>query len=61
MIRPLNGENLNDYNRFSVWVYADAPGFYSVFVGCTLYNEGEHTMPTPGRFEGQHFVNMYPN
>ncbi len=60
MIRPLNGENLSAYNRFSVWVYADAPGFYSVFVGCTLYNGGKHTMPTPGRFEGQHFVNVYP-
>ena len=61
VIRPLNGEDLRDYNRFSVWVYADAPGFYSFFVGCTLYNGGKHIMPTPGRFEGQHFVNVYPN
>src|SRR2546423_9361134 len=50
VIRPLQGENLSDYNRFSVWVYADAPGFYSFFVGCTLYNEGKHIMPMPGRF-----------
>jgi hypothetical protein len=61
VIRSLNGEDLRAYNRFSVWVYADAPGFYSVFVGCTLYNGGKHIMPTPGRFEGQHFVNVYPN
>src|SRR4051812_40841572 len=61
IIRPLNGEDLRAYNRFSVWVYADAPGFYSVFVGCTLYNGGKHIMPTPGRFEGQHFVNVYPS
>ncbi len=61
MIRPLNGEDLSEFNRFSVWVYADAPGFYSVFVGCTLYNKGKHIMPTPGRFEGQHFVTVYPN
>lgn len=60
MIRPLQHENLEDFNRFSVWVYADAPGYYSYFVGCTLYNEGEHIMPTPGRFEGQHFVTIYP-
>ncbi len=60
VVRPLKGEDLRAYNRFSVWVYADAPGFYSVFVGCTLYNEGKHPMPTPGRFEGQHFVNVYP-
>ena len=61
MIRPLQGEDLRGYNRFSVWVYADAPGFYSVFVGCTLYNGGKHVMPTPGRFEGQYFVTVYPN
>lgn len=60
VIRPLKGEDLSEYNRFSVWVYADAPGFYSFFVGCTLYNEGKHVMPTPGRFEGQHFVTVYP-
>ena len=60
VVRPLKGEDLRAYNRFSVWVYADAPGFYSVFVGCTLYNGGKHPMPTPGRFEGQHFVNVYP-
>jgi len=60
MIRPLKGEDLGAYNRFSVWVYADVPGFYSVFVGCTLYNEGKHVMPTPGRFEGQHYVTVYP-
>jgi hypothetical protein len=61
LVRPLNKENLYAYNRFSVWVYADAPGFNSVFVGCTLYNQGEHVMPTPGRFEGQHYVTVYPN
>jgi hypothetical protein len=60
MIRPLNGEDLSGFNRFSVWVFAEAPGFYSVFVCCTLYNEGKHKMPTPGRFEGQHFVSVYP-
>ena len=59
-IRPLKGEDLREYNRFSVWVYAEVPGFYSVFVGCTLYNEGKHVMPTPGRFEGQHYVTAYP-
>ena len=61
LIRPLSKENLMAYNRFSVWVYAEAPGFNSVFVGCTLYNHGKHIMPTPGRFEGQHFVTVYPN
>ena len=61
MIRPLNGEDLTAFNRFSVWVYVDAPGFYSVFLGCTLYNGGKHAMPVPGRFEGQHYETVYPN
>ncbi|MCB0684982.1 MAG: glycoside hydrolase family 9 protein, partial [Saprospiraceae bacterium] len=60
LVRPLERENLTEFNRFSVWIYADAPGFYSFFVGCTLYNDGEKIMPTPGRFEGQHFVTIYP-
>jgi len=61
VVRPLKGENLDGYNRFSVWVYVEAEGFYSFFVGCTLYNAGKHIMPTPGRFEGQHFVTVYPH
>ena len=60
VIKPMHGEDLRGYNRFSVWVKAQGPGFYSFFVGCTLYNGGKHPMPTPGRFEGQHFVNVYP-
>jgi hypothetical protein len=60
MIRPLNREDLTSYNRISAWVKLDAPGFYSAFTGVTLYNEGKNIMPTPGRFEGQHFVTVYP-
>ena len=61
IIRPLDREDLREYNRFSVWVYVDAPGVYLTFAGFTLYNEGEKIMPTPGRFEGQHFETVYPN
>ncbi len=60
MIRPLNYENLTNFNRISAWVKLDAPGFYSAFVGVTLYNEGKNVMPMPGRFEGQHFLTVYP-
>ena len=45
MIRPLNNENLETYNRISVWVKLDAPGFYSAFAGVTLYNEGKKSRP----------------
>lgn len=60
VVRPLALENLAGYNRISAWVKLDAPGFYSAFVGVTLYNQGEKIMPTPGRFEGQHFLTVYP-
>ena len=60
MIRPLDNVNLESYNRITVWVKLDAPGFYSAFVGVTLYNEGKNITPTPGRFEGQHFITVYP-
>lgn len=61
IIFPLDGEDLRDFNRFSVWVRVDAPGIYLTFGGFTLYNEGEHPTPTPGRFEGQHFETIYPD
>ncbi len=60
MIKPLDSVNLESYNRISVWVKLDAAGFYSAFVGVTLYNHGKNITPTPGRFEGQHFVTVYP-
>ena len=60
IIRPLDGEDLREWNRFSCWVYVDAPGYYLVFLGFTLFNEGVKPMPTPGRFEGQHFVTVRP-
>ena len=60
MIYPLDSMNLEKYNRISGWVKLEAPGFYSAFVGVTVYNEGKNITPTPGRFEGQHYVTVYP-
>lgn len=57
---PLNREDLRAYNRLSAWVYVDAPGVYLVFGGFKLHNEGEKVMPTPGRFEGQHYETFTP-
>lgn len=60
VLLPLNREDLHGYNRFSTWVYVDAPGVYLVFGGFKLHNEGEKVMPTPGRFEGQHYETFVP-
>ena len=60
IVRTLDRENIRDYNRFSAWIYVDAPGFYTVFAGFSLHNAGEKIIPVPGRFEGQHYENVYP-
>ena len=60
IVRPLGGEDLRGYNRVSCWVYVEATGFYTAFLGFELRNEGEHPTPTPGRFEGSHFVTVTP-
>ncbi|MBW7459404.1 hypothetical protein K0U00_35650, partial [Paenibacillus sepulcri] len=57
---PLQHENLYEYNRISLWVYVDSPGFSNQFVLVALHNEGEHIMPVPGRFEGMHHADMTP-
>lgn len=57
---PLDREDIRAFNRISAWVYVDAPGVYIVFGGVMFHNDGEHTMPTPGRFEGQHFESYIP-
>lgn len=60
LIRSIDNKNLEGYNRITAWVKLDAEGFYSAFVGVTLYNNGKNITPTPGRFEGQHYVTVYP-
>jgi len=58
IVKPLDGEDLTQWNRFSCWVYADVPGQYIAFVGFKLMNEGVKVMPAPGRFEGEHYVSV---
>ena len=60
IVRPLNNEDISEYNRFSVWIYVDAPGFYTVYLETALFNQGAKIIPVPGRFEGQHLENVYP-
>lgn len=60
ILRPLDGVDLSGWNRFSCWVYVDAPGYYTAFLGFSLINEGVKPTPTPGRFEGEHFVTVTP-
>ncbi|MDR1570357.1 MAG: glycoside hydrolase family 9 protein [Oscillospiraceae bacterium] len=57
---PLDHENLYEYNRISLWVRVESPGFSNQFVLIALHNEGEHIVPVPGRFEGTHHNDVVP-
>ncbi|MFH1568242.1 MAG: glycoside hydrolase family 9 protein [Gemmatimonadota bacterium] len=56
----LEREDLRRYNRLSLWIRADAPGFHNLFFVISVHNEGEHVMPVPGRFEGSHYPSLSP-
>jgi len=57
---PLDGEDITEYNRISVYMYLESPGHPNAFVSVALLNAGEHIMPVPGRFEGSHHITMTP-
>ena len=57
-MRILGGENIERYNRISMWIYADSPGVASNYMMLSLHNQGEHIMPLPGRFEGSHALGV---
>ena len=60
LIRPFYNEDITQYNRVSLWVLVEQPGIASLSMIIELYNEGEHIMPRPGRFEGQHMIDAQP-
>jgi len=43
--RKFPGENWNDWNRLSLWVYPDLPGFRVVSLLIIFHNEGEEKVP----------------
>lgn len=53
-------KDLSAYNRLSVWVYIDAPGFHAVYLEMSIHNKGKNIMPKPGRFEGTHHPCLAP-
>jgi len=57
----LDNENITRYNRISLWIYAEAPGFNCLFYCISIHNKGEHIMPLPGRFEGTHYPCLSPD
>lgn len=60
LYRPLENENITHYNRLSVWIYVEAPGFHCLYLTMSVHNAGKNIMPTPGRFEGTHYPCLAP-
>lgn len=43
--RRFDGEDWTKYNRISLWVYPDLPGFYTSALDFQLYNDGQEKLP----------------
>ena len=51
--RQFDGEDWRPFNRISLWIYPDCPGWYVVALELRLYNEGEEKLPAPFGQEGE--------
>ncbi|MFC2123476.1 glycoside hydrolase family 9 protein [Bacteroidota bacterium] len=51
--RKFDGEDWNESNRISVWVYPDCPGFYVIWLELRLFNDGVEKLPGLFAQEGE--------
>jgi glycosyl hydrolase family 9/cellulase-like Ig domain-containing protein len=51
--RQFDGEDWRQFNRLSLWIYPDCPGFYVVAQELRLYNDGVEKLPAPFGQEGE--------
>ena len=56
--RVFDNEDWRKYNRISVRVYPDLPGFKTISLLVKLYNRGEKTVPDRYYREGLNYVNL---
>ena len=45
MMRLLPGENLERFNRISLWIYVDSPAIANNFMELSIHNQEKHIMP----------------
>jgi len=51
--RNFNGEDWTKFNRISVWIYPDLPGFYTTALDIHLFNDGKIKIPALFGQEGE--------
>ncbi len=57
-MRVIDHQDLSHYNRLSVWVKPDMPGFRSIVARLQLHNRGTHPVPDKFEREGHHNVSL---
>lgn len=55
-MRVVNNEDWSDFNRLSLWIYPDLPGFRVVSIVLTFHNEGKEKVPDSYRKMGNNYV-----
>ena len=56
LIRNFENEDLSKFNRISVWIYPDCPGYYQDWLEMRLFNEGSEKLPALFAQEGENTV-----
>jgi hypothetical protein len=56
VIRHFAGEDWNNFNRISLWIYPDRPGGYVVSLALHLHNDGVEKLPAAFGQEGENTV-----
>jgi hypothetical protein len=56
--RVFENEDWSTFNRISLWIYPDCPGFYQNWLELRLFNEGSEKLPAPFGQEGETTVLM---
>lgn len=61
VMRKVDGENWQDYNRVAFWVYPTFPGFRTISMSVVLHNEGTLRVPDDYLREGIHYFLLQPD
>jgi len=56
VMRRFEGEDWRKFNRISLWIYPDCPGFYVDWLRIRMHNDGIEKLPAPFGQEGDHFI-----
>lgn len=61
VIRNFENEDWNKFNRISIWIHPDCPGYYENWLEMRLFNEGFEKLPAPFAQEGENTILLRNN